>query len=215
MSWLTSPTERGAAEGMRTCSSGPAPCIAPGSFCELPAARAALEALADAGILRRADLPGTGGPGRPRRWWVAGELLDLLTRRRRRSSGGGALIHHGRDAFATDTSAWITPEPAVGSTQTPKNARFFRSIPRRTRHCWPRNCRLKMSRKVQHQSKIGPTRSIPRGCDPSHGVTAPSKKPVQRKGSCETIRFKAAPDRTYVPGLVMRRSAVRFRSRAP
>ncbi len=45
-----------------------------------PAARAALEALADAGILRRADLPRTGGPGRPRRWWVAGELLDLLTR---------------------------------------------------------------------------------------------------------------------------------------
>jgi predicted ArsR family transcriptional regulator len=45
-----------------------------------PAARAALEALADAGILRRADLPGTGGPGRPRSWWVAGELLDLLTR---------------------------------------------------------------------------------------------------------------------------------------
>ena len=45
-----------------------------------PAARAALEALADAGILRRADLPGTGGRGRPRHWWVAGELLDLLTR---------------------------------------------------------------------------------------------------------------------------------------
>jgi hypothetical protein len=45
-----------------------------------PAARAALEALTDAGILRRADLPGSVGPGRPRRWWVAGELLDLLTR---------------------------------------------------------------------------------------------------------------------------------------
>jgi Fic family protein len=45
-----------------------------------PAARTALEVLADVGILRRADLPGTGGPGRPRRWWVAGELLDLLTR---------------------------------------------------------------------------------------------------------------------------------------
>jgi predicted ArsR family transcriptional regulator len=45
-----------------------------------PAARAALEALADAGVLRRADLPATGGPGRPRRQWVAGELLDLLTR---------------------------------------------------------------------------------------------------------------------------------------
>jgi hypothetical protein len=45
-----------------------------------PAARAALEALAATGILRRADLPGTGGPGRPRRWWVAFELLDLLTR---------------------------------------------------------------------------------------------------------------------------------------
>jgi len=46
----------------------------------LPAARAALEALAEAGVLRPADLPRTGGPGRPRRWWVAGDLLDLLTR---------------------------------------------------------------------------------------------------------------------------------------
>jgi hypothetical protein len=45
-----------------------------------PAARAALEVLADAGILRRADLLGTGGTGRPLHWWVAGELLDLLTR---------------------------------------------------------------------------------------------------------------------------------------
>ena len=45
-----------------------------------PAARAALETLAERGVLRPASLPGTGGPGRPRRWWVAGELLDLLAR---------------------------------------------------------------------------------------------------------------------------------------
>jgi Fic family protein len=45
-----------------------------------PTARGALEALASRGILRPADVPGTRTPGRPRTWWVAGELLDLLTR---------------------------------------------------------------------------------------------------------------------------------------
>ena len=45
-----------------------------------PAARTALEALAQRGVLRPADIPGTGEPGRPRKWWVAGELLDLLAR---------------------------------------------------------------------------------------------------------------------------------------
>jgi Fic family protein len=45
-----------------------------------PTARTALEALAERGVLRAADLPATGEPGRPRRWWVAGELLDLLAR---------------------------------------------------------------------------------------------------------------------------------------
>jgi Fic family protein len=45
-----------------------------------PTARAALEALAERGVLRPAELPATGEPGRPRRWWVAGELLDLLAR---------------------------------------------------------------------------------------------------------------------------------------
>jgi hypothetical protein len=45
-----------------------------------PTARAALEALAERGVLRLADLPATGEPGRPRAWWVAGELLDLLAR---------------------------------------------------------------------------------------------------------------------------------------
>ena len=45
-----------------------------------PAARTALEALTERGVLRLASLPGNGGPGRPRRWWVAGELLDLLAR---------------------------------------------------------------------------------------------------------------------------------------
>ena len=45
-----------------------------------PAARAALETLAERDVLRQASLPGNGGPGRPRRWWVAGELLDLLAR---------------------------------------------------------------------------------------------------------------------------------------
>jgi Fic family protein len=45
-----------------------------------PAARTALEALADRGVLREAAIPGGGRTGRPRRWWVAGELLDLLAR---------------------------------------------------------------------------------------------------------------------------------------
>jgi Fic family protein len=45
-----------------------------------PAARTALETLTERGVLRLASLPGSGGPGRPRRWWVAGELLDLLAR---------------------------------------------------------------------------------------------------------------------------------------
>jgi Fic family protein len=45
-----------------------------------PTARSALETLTDRGILRVADVPGGGAPGRPRAWWVAGELLDLLTR---------------------------------------------------------------------------------------------------------------------------------------
>jgi Fic family protein len=45
-----------------------------------PTARAALEALAERGVMRPADVPATGAPGRPRSWWVAGELLDLLAR---------------------------------------------------------------------------------------------------------------------------------------
>lgn len=45
-----------------------------------PTARTALEALAERGVLRAVDLPGTGEPGRPRSWWVAGEILDLLAR---------------------------------------------------------------------------------------------------------------------------------------
>ena len=45
-----------------------------------PAARTALETLAERDVLRPAEVPGDGAPGRPRRWWVAGELLDLLTR---------------------------------------------------------------------------------------------------------------------------------------
>jgi hypothetical protein len=45
-----------------------------------PTARGALEALADRGVLRAAELPPSGAPGRPRSWWVAGELLDLLAR---------------------------------------------------------------------------------------------------------------------------------------
>ena len=45
-----------------------------------PAARTALETLTERRVLAPASLPGNGGPGRPRRWWVAGELLDLLAR---------------------------------------------------------------------------------------------------------------------------------------
>jgi Fic family protein len=45
-----------------------------------PAARSALDALEQRGVLRQAELPRTGEPGRPRSWWVAGELLDLLAR---------------------------------------------------------------------------------------------------------------------------------------
>ncbi len=44
-----------------------------------PTARAALETLAGRGILRPVDLPTGGRSGRPAHWWVAGELLDLLT----------------------------------------------------------------------------------------------------------------------------------------
>jgi Fic family protein len=43
-----------------------------------PTARAALESLAERGVLRAADVPTAGNPGRPRAWWVAGELLDML-----------------------------------------------------------------------------------------------------------------------------------------
>jgi hypothetical protein len=42
------------------------------------AARAALEQLTARGILRVEPATTTSGPGRPRRWWVAGELLDAL-----------------------------------------------------------------------------------------------------------------------------------------
>jgi Fic family protein len=45
-----------------------------------PTARAALETLTGRNVLRAADLPRTGEPGRPRSWWVTGELLDLLVR---------------------------------------------------------------------------------------------------------------------------------------
>jgi Fic family protein len=45
-----------------------------------PTARGALETLADRGILRPAEEPGNRTPGRPRTWWVAGDLLALLTR---------------------------------------------------------------------------------------------------------------------------------------
>jgi len=44
------------------------------------AARAALNELAARGILRDATPTENQRPGRPRRWWVAGELLDLLAR---------------------------------------------------------------------------------------------------------------------------------------
>jgi len=42
------------------------------------AARAALDELAARGILRGATPADHARPGRPRRWWVAGELLELL-----------------------------------------------------------------------------------------------------------------------------------------
>jgi Fic family protein len=45
-----------------------------------PTARSALEALAGRGILRQVELAATRQRGRPRGWWVAGELLDLLAR---------------------------------------------------------------------------------------------------------------------------------------
>jgi Fic family protein len=45
-----------------------------------PAARTALETLAARDLLRPAQLPDAAGPGRPRHWWVAAELLDLLAR---------------------------------------------------------------------------------------------------------------------------------------
>ena len=44
------------------------------------AARTALDVLAARGILRDATPADHAQPGRPRRWWVAGELLDLLAR---------------------------------------------------------------------------------------------------------------------------------------
>jgi Fic family protein len=43
------------------------------------AARVALDLLAERGVLRVVTPPGPRRAGRPRRWWVAGELLDLLT----------------------------------------------------------------------------------------------------------------------------------------
>ncbi|MGI8793483.1 MAG: Fic family protein [Acidimicrobiales bacterium] len=45
-----------------------------------PTARNALETLTERGILRPADTPSTGADGHPRHWWVAGDLLELLTR---------------------------------------------------------------------------------------------------------------------------------------
>src|SRR5262249_4277942 len=42
-----------------------------------PAARAALEALADAGVLTEVDRV-SHSTGRPRRWWVASDLLALV-----------------------------------------------------------------------------------------------------------------------------------------
>jgi hypothetical protein len=44
-----------------------------------PAARGAIEALAARGILEPLDLPPTR-PGRPAQWWMAGELVSLVTR---------------------------------------------------------------------------------------------------------------------------------------
>jgi hypothetical protein len=44
-----------------------------------PAARGAIEALAARGILEPLDLSPTR-PGRPAQWWMAGELVSLVTR---------------------------------------------------------------------------------------------------------------------------------------
>jgi len=44
-----------------------------------PAARRAIDALADRGILEPLDLP-PSRPGRPARWWMAGELVSLVSR---------------------------------------------------------------------------------------------------------------------------------------
>ena len=44
------------------------------------AARTALDELVARDILRQATAPAPARPGRPRRWWVAGELLDLIAR---------------------------------------------------------------------------------------------------------------------------------------
>ena len=44
------------------------------------AARTALDVLASRGILRNATPGDRAQPGRPRHWWVASELLDLLAR---------------------------------------------------------------------------------------------------------------------------------------
>lgn len=44
-----------------------------------PTARGALRTLEEHGVVRPAELGATGGPGRPRHWWVAGEVLDALT----------------------------------------------------------------------------------------------------------------------------------------
>jgi predicted ArsR family transcriptional regulator len=42
------------------------------------AARVAIEQLVERGILRPATPKGPAGPGRPRRWWVAEDLLALF-----------------------------------------------------------------------------------------------------------------------------------------
>lgn len=44
-----------------------------------PATRGAIAALADRGILQPLDLPPTR-PGRPAQWWMAGELVSLVSR---------------------------------------------------------------------------------------------------------------------------------------
>jgi Fic family protein len=46
----------------------------------LPTARAALATLTECGILRATTVAAAPGAGRPRRWWVATDLLDLLSR---------------------------------------------------------------------------------------------------------------------------------------